>query len=594
MVLRHVVDVRRSPARVDRLEHVVTLDGVDVAPVPVQRRGVGKAHRAAGPRVVLGLHLRTEVIDDRELEDVPGIDPKCRAGEGRVVGPDDEGHAVGEGHSGGLDDERGLEPAAAGAHGGGLPKETDGGLGGLRGHRDGRGRTVRSPAAGDAVDDARPRKPDGEGDRQEQGGRDEPGGEEALLPRRRVRVIGLLTQSEPAEQGKSLAVRIRCHLAEFQLRGQVAEQLQKIASTSVAEQFATTRAYSSLVLPPGLPGLETVGGTDSERRLIPQPAARPRQPKHTSTAAEAARCDTTPKSDEEEADSVDSDEGADADSGGGDGRGKATSSVVGIPSFAFGASFLSAVATPTANDDNAAGGFKFDTSARGLAAAAAAVVAEGGEAGDKSPLFGSTLDLRRRRPNWNKRMQWTGSPTADNDAASLALIKKRVDAKDPDAIEFLATSYFDGDLGLQKDVPRAIELWTEAANYGDLTAQFVLGTMYLTGVGVDQDSDISILLWQHSAIDGHPASRFELGHYENDNGNHELAVQHWIISAKLGYEESLEMINVMFKKGHATKAQYAEALRGYQNALEETKSAQREEADALFIRKSTCNVQQQY
>ena len=35
-------------------------------------------------------------------------------------------------------------------------------------------------------------------------------------------------------------------------------------------------------------------------------------------------------------------------------------------------------------------------------------------------------------------------------------------------------------------------------------------------------------------------------------------------------------------EGLTTKAQYAEALRGYQDALEETKSPQREEARGLF------------
>jgi len=34
----------------------------------------------------------------------------------------------------------------------------------------------------------------------------------------------------------------------------------------------------------------------------------------------------------------------------------------------------------------------------------------------------------------------------------------------------------------------------------------------------------------------------------------------------------------LFKKGFATKSQYAEALRGYQDAIEETKSPDREEA----------------
>ena len=63
-----------------------------------------------------------------------------------------------------------------------------------------------------------------------------------------------------------------------------------------------------------------------------------------------------------------------------------------------------------------------------------------------------------------------------------------------------------------------------------------------------------------------------LGIHEYENGNHKLAIQHFIISAKMGWERSLKDIKQMFTKGHATKAHYATALRGYQNALEETRS----------------------
>ena len=49
-------------------------------------------------------------------------------------------------------------------------------------------------------------------------------------------------------------------------------------------------------------------------------------------------------------------------------------------------------------------------------------------------------------------------------------------------------------------------------------------------------------------------SRYMLGAVEEyDNGNYELAVQHWMISAKMGDEDSLNEIKDMFKKGHAAK-----------------------------------------
>ncbi|EJK75399.1 hypothetical protein THAOC_02879 [Thalassiosira oceanica] len=174
------------------------------------------------------------------------------------------------------------------------------------------------------------------------------------------------------------------------------------------------------------------------------------------------------------------------------------------------------------------------------------------------------------------------TPTPKSDAALLALVRKRVDAKDPLAIEFLAYAYYHRAYGLHQDIPRAFELWTEAARLGDLDAHFNLGCRYYDGEGVKQDVDRGIRHWQHAAIEGHPESRYMLGYHEYSSGNHELAVQHWMVSTKMGDDDSLNEIKDMFMKGHTTKAQYAEALEGYQNALEETKSPQREEAKAFF------------
>ena len=57
-----------------------------------------------------------------------------------------------------------------------------------------------------------------------------------------------------------------------------------------------------------------------------------------------------------------------------------------------------------------------------------------------------------------------------------------------------------------------------------------------------------------------------------------------MISAKMGNEKSLNSIKTVFKGGRATKAQYAEALLGYRDAvLEEMKSPQREEAKRLGV-----------
>ncbi|EJK76908.1 hypothetical protein THAOC_01299, partial [Thalassiosira oceanica] len=127
---------------------------------------------------------------------------------------------------------------------------------------------------------------------------------------------------------------------------------------------------------------------------------------------------------------------------------------------------------------------------------------------------------------------------------------------------------------------------TEAAELGSVDAHRQIGHLYYTGDGVEEDKPRGIRHWQQAAMKGHVESRHNLGAMEHDNGHYELAVQHWMISAKMGCQRSLDAIKQMFKDGRATKAQYAEALLGYRDAVEETKSPQREEAKRLGLLRS--------
>jgi len=165
----------------------------------------------------------------------------------------------------------------------------------------------------------------------------------------------------------------------------------------------------------------------------------------------------------------------------------------------------------------------------------------------------------------------------------LAMVQKRVDKCDAEAISYLGDTYYHGGLGLAKDASRAIELWTEAVERGSADAHYNLGRVYYTGDGVDEDGPRGIRHWQQAAMEGHVESRHNLGGAEFEAGNYKLAAQHWVISAKMGFEYSLNYIKTMFKEGQATKAQYAEALIGYRDAVEEMKSPQREEAMRLGV-----------
>jgi len=178
----------------------------------------------------------------------------------------------------------------------------------------------------------------------------------------------------------------------------------------------------------------------------------------------------------------------------------------------------------------------------------------------------------------NDRCAFCRTTRPCGDASVLAMIQKRVNKGNVEAIYFLGEISYQGTHGLAKDVSRAIELWTEAAELGSLDAHYMLGRRYYTGDGVEEDKPRGIHHWKQAAMEGHVPSRHNLGAVEYYNGNYQLAVQHWVISAKVGYGDSLNCIKDMFKEGHATKAQYADALLGYRDAAEEMKSPQREEA----------------
>ena len=173
------------------------------------------------------------------------------------------------------------------------------------------------------------------------------------------------------------------------------------------------------------------------------------------------------------------------------------------------------------------------------------------------------------------------TPRPDSDADNLAMIISRVKKKDPEAIHFLGNQYFYGQLGLQKDMEKAVELITEAAELGSIEALYNLGVAYRRGYGVEQDKTKGVQLYEKAAMQGHAESRYNLGRCEGMKGNHDRAVKHLLISAKMGYKESLEKIKTQLMRGNATKGQYTEALKGYQDAVEEMKSHDRDEAKRL-------------
>jgi tetratricopeptide (TPR) repeat protein len=154
---------------------------------------------------------------------------------------------------------------------------------------------------------------------------------------------------------------------------------------------------------------------------------------------------------------------------------------------------------------------------------------------------------------------------------------KRIKQNDPVAICQMGKKH-----SAEGEYEKALEYYTKAAELGDVDAHACLGTLYYEGEGAEKDEEKAVYHYEQAAIEGHPGARILLALHEKENGRFERAAKHFIIAANLGSDFSLQEVKDFFIRGVVSKDDYAAALRGYQTAVNATKSAEREKAEAFY------------
>ena len=170
----------------------------------------------------------------------------------------------------------------------------------------------------------------------------------------------------------------------------------------------------------------------------------------------------------------------------------------------------------------------------------------------------------------------TPAPTSEEEINKRT--NKRVEIGDAEAIRNLGCCYSDGSHGLPQNHAKALKLWHQAAELGSAEAYYNIGCAYHDGIGVERDEEKATHYSELAAMGGVVIARHNLGCLEAGTGN---ALKHLMTAAGGGENDSLSVIQEMFKKGHATKEDYSQALRAYQAYLGEIKSVQRDEAAAF-------------
>ena len=195
-------------------------------------------------------------------------------------------------------------------------------------------------------------------------------------------------------------------------------------------------------------------------------------------------------------------------------------------------------------------------------------------------------NLRETQERLPKSCPFCRHPLPRSVEESLLHQKKRVKANDPAALQREGMDHT-----LAGKYVTAIKYFEKAAGLGDIEAHFNLSDIYYRGRGVEKDMKKFIYHLEEAAIGGHVVARDNLGAVESQKGNLKRVLKHYIIAAKLGFEESMEHLKKYYECGALSKEDFAAVLTAHRAAVDAMKSPQRDAAEAAKKRGAAHIVQ---
>jgi len=178
----------------------------------------------------------------------------------------------------------------------------------------------------------------------------------------------------------------------------------------------------------------------------------------------------------------------------------------------------------------------------------------------------------------NQKCPFCRVPTPKSVEEAVEREKERVEAGDVKAIYGLGCDYYHGGGDVSQDYTKGLELFHRAGELGYAKAYTNIGSSFNIGRGVKVDKKKAIHYFELAAMGGNAIGRHNLGILEENAGNMDRAIKHYIIAAGGGFNQSTNHIKELYGYGRATKENYMKALQSYQTYLSEIKSDQRDKA----------------
>jgi len=172
------------------------------------------------------------------------------------------------------------------------------------------------------------------------------------------------------------------------------------------------------------------------------------------------------------------------------------------------------------------------------------------------------------------------APTSEKEVVKR--YEKRVELGDSNAMFDMGGFYDRGIRGFTQDYTKALELWHRAGELGNAQALQSIGYCYFHGEGVERNEKIALQYYERAAIMGDYHSRRSLGIEEMKAWNISRAKKHYLIAARDGNENAVTNVLKLYSRELATKEEYENALRSYQEYVAEVKTSQRDDAAKLM------------
>ncbi len=142
----------------------------------------------------------------------------------------------------------------------------------------------------------------------------------------------------------------------------------------------------------------------------------------------------------------------------------------------------------------------------------------------------------------------------------------------PEAQHDMGAIYVGGHANIERNLPRAVKWFQEAADNGVANAKYNLGVLYHQGLGVETNLDKALELYTDAASQGHPEAQYNLG-IANIEGigvpyNPQKATYYFREAANQNISEAAYNLGLIYENGLLGDVKPDLALAWYQNAAQ--------------------------